>query len=393
MTGSPGKRSVKLTRTKRVLFSLICIVAPIVLALAVLEGGGRLFLLSRPSYEVIFLEPDPLVGWKQFPDHHYVWAGTHWYARNFSVPIETNSHGFRDRDRGMSKPAGVVRVALLGDSFVEALQVPFDKTAAQLLERALNESATAPGARPRYEVLNFGISNYGVGQYLLVWEAYVRAFDPDYVFIFVARLQLGRTVQGFEVGAFPRTRDKTLWVRPTFRLDGPNLIREPARDYDAFVRVQRELISGELNGRRSRMRERSLVGHYMRQWWPAPGPVTGNPARELPPAGNLFVINQKIIQELGRQVHGRGAQLVVVDASVPSGPRRRPASKNLNSTLAELCGAEGFGYVPLHAKVQEARSRGMRAYMAGDGHFSEAGNEIFADALYTWMREHAGDPR
>jgi hypothetical protein len=72
--------------------------------------------------------------------------------------VQTNAHGFRDLAREIQKPERVIRIALLGDSFVEAIQVPFNKTAGHLLEQKLNNIITAPkklSTNPfKYEVLN-----------------------------------------------------------------------------------------------------------------------------------------------------------------------------------------------------------------------------------------------
>jgi hypothetical protein len=46
----------------------------------------------------------------------------------FSTEIEVNSAGFRDREHSIEKQAGTRRVVLLGDSFLEAIQVPFDRS-------------------------------------------------------------------------------------------------------------------------------------------------------------------------------------------------------------------------------------------------------------------------
>ena len=76
-----------------------------------------------------------------------------------------------------------MRVAVLGDSMIEALQVSLDKTrpkdSTACLTRASPHRQVVPG---QYEVLNFGVSNYGLGQYLLLWDGRSGRFRPDYVF-------------------------------------------------------------------------------------------------------------------------------------------------------------------------------------------------------------------
>src|SRR5262245_26209676 len=245
-------------------FKIVAInLAVFLLVLVVLEAGLQMIALGFPSYDVLFLQPDRVLGWKQVPNHHWTWAGADWYASDFSVNVETNALGFRDIDREVAKLRGVKRVALLGDSFIEAVQVPFKKTAGQLLERDLVSSSVHSR---KWEVLNFGISNYGIGQYLLTWEEYARHFRPDYVAIFVARFHMRRTIRKEEYGAFSASRDSQLWVRPTFRVENDELIREPARDFDKFVEVQERLLKAEFAGQRSRRKQTLITSHYAREF-------------------------------------------------------------------------------------------------------------------------------
>ncbi len=342
-------------------------------AAALVEGVGRVWLASRPAYDVVFLQADRELGWKQVPGHAFTWAGTGWYAREFSVPVRVNSRGFRDREHEVGKPAGLRRVALLGDSFVEAMQVPFEKTAAQLLEARLNEED------PPWEVLDFGISNYGLGQYLLVWETQAREFDPDFVFVLLADIQLHRTVDRFESGAFASTSDRRLWVRPTFRLAGDELVREPARDFAEFQRAQAVLIENEFGGERSRVRERSVLGHYLEAWFGERRDVFhdlgGKPA---------LAVNRRILRELARQTRLAGSRLVLVDMSRYLGPE-----SSLPAMLRAFAKREQIGYVDLSAALARANESGTPTRWKYDAHFNEAGNEVFASALYDWLNAAA----
>ncbi len=191
--------SEKTLKALRVVGINVLVLAGLVL---LLELVGQYIAATRPTYDVLFLEPDRAVGWKQVPNLRWRWAGFFWYASDFSVEIETNPLGFHDVARELPKPPGVTRVAMLGDSFIEAVQVPLSKTAAQVLERRLNASqAGSPGEGQRWEVLNFGISAYGVGQYLLTWEKYASEYNPDHVAILVAGLQMRRTSAKYEYAA------------------------------------------------------------------------------------------------------------------------------------------------------------------------------------------------
>jgi hypothetical protein len=140
-----------MTRRPRAWFYVVLALLPLLLSLLLIEMGGRVFLALWPAHDVLFLEPDRAVGWKQVANLQWTWSGTDWFARDYSIPVHTNALGFRDREHEPAKPAGVVRIALLGDSLVEALQVPLEQTAGALLEAQLNAEENQPA---RYEVLN-----------------------------------------------------------------------------------------------------------------------------------------------------------------------------------------------------------------------------------------------
>src|SRR5262245_60045872 len=51
-----------------------------------------------------------------------------------------NGHGFRDVERTLEKPAGTYRIEVFGDSFIEGLQVPLERTMPSLMEARLRET-------------------------------------------------------------------------------------------------------------------------------------------------------------------------------------------------------------------------------------------------------------
>src|SRR5882762_10324046 len=101
------------------------------------------------------------------------------YQREGESYVHINSDGLRDREHAKSKPADTVRIAVLGDSFSEAMHVSVDQTFWFLLERKLQECNAFPGKK--IEVINFGVSGYGTGQELLTLRQKVWDYSPDLV--------------------------------------------------------------------------------------------------------------------------------------------------------------------------------------------------------------------
>lgn len=156
----PAKQS--LTVNLLILFAAIFIFA------AVFELAVRFFAPQPVFTNDIY---SPRLVRENIPYREFVFRG-----REFAVPIKYNSWGMRDRERKLKKDENVFRVAVLGDSFMEALHVPFDDSFTFLLEDELKRETGR-----NVEVLNFGVSSYGLGHYPIVLSEKVLAFDPDLI--------------------------------------------------------------------------------------------------------------------------------------------------------------------------------------------------------------------
>lgn len=133
------------------------------LAVVTLECGFNLTGIGLSE----FLQPDVEIGCRHIADKRVVWR-----MEGFSDE-KLNKAGLRDVEHTIVKPPGVVRIALLGDSATEALQVRLERTYARLLEQKLK----AEGAN--IEVLNFGCSSYSTGQEYLQLKNEVAQYKPD----------------------------------------------------------------------------------------------------------------------------------------------------------------------------------------------------------------------
>jgi hypothetical protein len=116
--------------------------------------------------------------------------------------VRINSHGFHDVERSYDKPPNTVRIAVLGNSWTEALQVPLDKTYCSVLERKLTDLSCYVGRH--VEVLNFGVSGYSSAQELLLLRQEVWKYHPDVVVIaFYSARDIANNVRQFNNAADP----------------------------------------------------------------------------------------------------------------------------------------------------------------------------------------------
>lgn len=109
-------------------------------------------------------------------------AAQGWWRDEGESFVRINAAGMRDdREPAKEKPLGVFRIAVLGDSYAEALQVPVEQTFWRRLESRLQVCNFAAGKR--IEVLNFGVSGYSTAQELLALRRRALTYGPDLVLL------------------------------------------------------------------------------------------------------------------------------------------------------------------------------------------------------------------
>lgn len=150
---------------------LIALLVSTALSLLVAEAALRIAGVSNPN----FYGPDPERGWGLRPGAQGRWT------KEGDAEVRINRDGMRDEEHPVAKPAGELRIAVLGDSCVESLQVPVEKTFWSLLEKELARCPVVAGRK--VEALDFGVSGYGTAQELLTLRHRVWQYDPDLVLL------------------------------------------------------------------------------------------------------------------------------------------------------------------------------------------------------------------
>jgi lysophospholipase L1-like esterase len=91
-----------------------------------------------------------------------------------------NSQGYFDHDYDPHKPLGTHRIAVIGDSYVEAVQVPLMGSFHKRLETYLNKAA-GPGLSAKFEVMAFGSSGTGQVDHYRALPKIIDVYHPDTV--------------------------------------------------------------------------------------------------------------------------------------------------------------------------------------------------------------------
>ncbi|GBF80855.1 SGNH/GDSL hydrolase family protein [Aphanothece sacrum] len=143
----------------------------VIFALAVGEITLRVMDISYPS----FYQVDEYRGHALIPGISGLWT----HEGNGFVSV--NQDGLRDQEHTKEKPPNTFRIAILGDSFAEAIQVNAEQTFWSILKKELPNCQVINGRK--VEVINFGVGDYGTAQELMTLRHKVKAYSPDLVIL------------------------------------------------------------------------------------------------------------------------------------------------------------------------------------------------------------------
>jgi len=167
--------------------------AYLIVCMALLEGFFYLAQVGDSEHTM----PDIKVGYKLFANKRITQRG-----EGFGC-FRLNSFGMQNDEISVAKPANVYRIAVFGDSYVEALQLPRADNYLNLVGKQLS---TRLGKD--VQVLNFGVSNYSVAQDYLRYQTLAKQFKPDLV------IQVFRVEEIAKL--LPMETQALLFVRPVF---------------------------------------------------------------------------------------------------------------------------------------------------------------------------------
>jgi hypothetical protein len=104
-----------------------------------------------------------------------------WNVKEHENYVRISSQGLRDREHTLQRPANVIRIAVVGDSFAEAREVDQGATYWSVMEQELNR--ILPAGSPRIEVINFGVDGYGLAQEYMVIKRRIWQYDPQIIIL------------------------------------------------------------------------------------------------------------------------------------------------------------------------------------------------------------------
>lgn len=146
--------------------------------IACAAGEAYLRIVKGIKNPSTFLENVPQIGSTFTPESTAYWTN----FTDFATTEQVNSLGFVDREPSVSnKQPNEVRIAFIGDSFVEALQVKNNQKSHVILENLLNSKKS----KYKFTTAAYGYSGTGQANQLPYYDFFAKEFRPDYVVLVI----------------------------------------------------------------------------------------------------------------------------------------------------------------------------------------------------------------
>ena len=332
------------------------------------------------------LYPQTLGVWVQTRDGLIILRPTFQvYLEKFGTHVQTNSHGFRDREHDVSKKEGVLRILLLGDSFMESLQVEFQDAFPSLLEKQLR---TLLGCQ--VEVISAGVSGWGTDDEVTYLARKGREFYPDLV-LFAATLH--NDISDNLEGRYHAVDQGQLIAKPVHELPWLAFAAIEARSYlashshlyqiayQSWKSLGRPSAGNRLENHVVELMRNDQSDEVKRGWW-----IT---QKLLEKASRLakadgFHVAMFIIPTIYAADSGSYSELISTHRLTASDFNRdKPVE-----TLMAILEREGIWAINLLPDLRaRGNASGQQFFIQGDGHFNKAGHQL---AVSVVGRELAG---
>ncbi|MBU0478821.1 hypothetical protein KKC91_09685 [bacterium] len=193
---SQSRDSGTFIKLKKFMFNLSLALLAILVFFAIFEGAIRTFFPQNLMIELKnHIEKDNLCGFKLKENYK-----SRWTWGEFDIVVKTNSYGLRSPEI-RSKQKNITRIICIGDSFTMGHGVNEGDSYPRQLENLLNKYSEGE----KYEVINAGVNNYSIDNYLSYFKHYALKLKPDIVII---GLFIGNDLEPGNIGIIT-VREKT----------------------------------------------------------------------------------------------------------------------------------------------------------------------------------------
>ncbi len=367
-------------------------VACIALLAALLTSELALRVTGLDSLRVQMRQPgadrdttryDAELGWANLADVEFLLS---------KIQFRTNAQGFRSNTGYATSRSEDTRVAILGDSQVFGLRVPFDEHFVPLLDARSED----------LEVYGFGVAGYGPSQELLLLRRVLQRYEPDHVIVVlflendlidaVSDIRYGMakpyaetTANGLMVRNIPvpiKTRDGA--GRPALMKPHAGLFRRSAifRTLVQVATTHGGPASQWLEERGLLTFDRSRTPGTCRRVDRLALQCMGSMRQEAEHLFDGLAVTVEIMKEMDRACRQSGATFTVLVN--PNTREMREGIFEMTPLVVAALSNEGLDLIDLSAGI-ERQSRRAGAFLAPDRHWNAAGHELAAELIHSHL--------
>jgi len=355
----------------------LLLIASIGFSLLLCEGLVRLVLpqqliVDRPDV----WQPVRGTGWRKLPD-----VDTRINTGEQEVRLRTDASGHRVGGRGAAQAE--INVLVLGDSFMEALQVEYEESLSGLIEIAFEREL---GRSVR--VLDAGVSGWGPSQYLIEEKRVLaeRAIDAVVVAVYLGNDFEYRRSESFEPRAFV-AEHPFRWPASFAPTDWINGILYPINDLlersSHLFQLLKNANQGLLIqlGLSARYRPEELTPHpAVEAAWRSTAETVGEivrvaRARGVPVLVVVLPSHYQVVPEaLATYTEGFGLDASAIDRLLP------------NRQFGEALRAEGLDFIDTLPALEAAHRSGVDVFGKVDTHLNAQGHAVVFEAIRDPLR-------
>jgi hypothetical protein len=331
---------------------------------------------------------DPILGWTVARSRRNATGQDASSAEGLRAPRAGMSFADRrTRHSGLPEKPATVRVALMGDSMTYGYEVRCEDSWGHALEAQLG---------PAVQVLNFGVSGYGLNQVLLRYEKDARPWKPQIVLIGITSEEIQRSINVYNFLMNPDWLGLP-FARPRLILKNgtPSPINQPVpTPAEVFAHTTiRELANLDQDAYFRRLEwERDGLWHFFEQSYFFRLLITLRPPSDQPREADseetMMALGQQVLTTLVHDVREQGAIPLVVH--FPYQYELRPAAEygaKYVPLSVRMLREAGIDYYDMAPCLVEAKA--SDEYMRGS-HYSPRANAVIAKCLEPIVREKMG---
>ena len=358
---------------KKTLKNILFVTLPMLLVLfLLLEIASRFFFPGKEAPKSIYDDSTHLVKYNRDYGTRGLWTAGKFSQQRGKWRI--NNDGWNSPiDYFSEKKAGVKRIAVIGDSYVEAWQVDAEKNFSSLLADSLGS---------KYEVYNFGVSGSPLSQYLHVSRYVEKKYSPDIYIFNLVHNDFHESINGLAY----------IPMYMTIKMDNDSTFTEvqPVKPERTHNKVPGGAILRKLSLFRYVYYNLNLMDKFKSKKAGAKEVEMNVPVNDImDKKDSLLAVTGYLLKKIKAEL-GNKEIVFIMDGprqNIYKGDLEKAKIAWLNTMVADHCKELNLPFIDLTSyMVEDYKKNAKRFETDYDNHWDEYGHQFVANVLYEYFK-------